>query len=286
MRMRVVRGRGESGGGSGGESGMRVFRSAKAMQRWCLALRERREAIALVPTMGALHEGHRALIRRARRLGDVVVVSIYVNPTQFGRGEDFKRYPRRMSADIGICRQEGVDAVFAPRNLYAADASTWVEETKLSVDRCGAVRPGHFRGVATVVAKLFNICQPQHAVFGLKDFQQCQVLERMVRDLNFAVRLDFVPTVREEDGLAMSSRNSYLSAEERAAAARFPEILREAASGGWSDEATATALRMAGFSVDYVTTSGGRLCAAVRVGTTRLIDNFPRRALRMRRGQG
>jgi pantoate--beta-alanine ligase len=236
--------------------------------------------------MGALHEGHRALMRRARRLGDVVVVSIYVNPTQFGRGEDFKRYPRQMSADIDICREEGVDAVFAPRNLYAADASTWVEETKLSVDRCGAVRPGHFRGVATVVAKLFNICQPQHAVFGLKDFQQCQVLERMVRDLNFAVRLDFVPTVREEDGLAMSSRNSYLSAEERAAAAAFPRILREAASGGWSDEATATALRMAGFSVDYVTTSGGRLCAAVRVGTTRLIDNFARRAVRMRREQG
>ncbi len=254
-----------------------VIRSAKRMQGLCLRLRAEGRTIGLVPTMGALHEGHLALVRRARKLADVVVVSVYVNPTQFGPQEDFDRYPRQLAKDVELCRKEGVDVVFAPRSLYAADASTWVEEVEVSRDRCGAFRPGHFRGVATVVVKLLNICQPNVAVFGLKDFQQCEVLQRVVRDLYFAVRLVLVPTVREKDGLAKSSRNSYLSVEERAKAVLFPRILREAAESGKSDEDAAAALRKAGFLVEYVTTSRGRMCAAVRVGSTRLIDNFVRR---------
>lgn len=247
------------------------------MSQWAEGRRAAGRRIALVPTMGALHAGHAALMRRARRVADEVMVSIYVNPTQFGPREDFARYPRTLREDLALCAAEGVAAVFAPGSLYAPDASTWVEETALSRDRCGASRPGHFRGVTTVVAKLLNICRPHVAVFGLKDFQQCQVIGRMVRDLFFDVRLVWVPTVRERDGLAMSSRNRYLSAEERRVAPEFARILRAGAAGGWSEKAVARRLEGAGFRVDYVTRSGGRLCAAVYLGGTRLIDNVPLR---------
>ena len=254
---------------------MKVLRSSRAMSAWAEERRLEGRRLALVPTMGALHAGHVALIRRARRVADCVMVSIYVNPTQFCAGEDFEKYPRVEHEDVVLCKQEGVDVVFAPRNLYADDASTRVEETMLSRDRCGISRPGHFAGVATVVAKLFNICRPHVAVFGLKDFQQCQVIQRMVRDLDFGVRLVFVPTVRERDGLAMSSRNRYLSEEERRLAPNFYRILCDGVRKGMGEKIIARELEKVGFQVDYVTHSGGRLCAAVFLGSTRLIDNVP-----------
>lgn len=173
--------------------------------------------------MGALHEGHAALIHRARQLAGrkgSVFVSIFVNPKQFGPREDFSRYPRPFAKDRKVCLASGADAIFHPSagDLYPADFSTWVTEEKVSLPLCGAVRPGHFRGVCTVVLKLFNVVQPDLAVFGQKDFQQCAVLKRMARDLDLPVRLVIAPTVREPDGLALSSRNAYLSSEERAQA--------------------------------------------------------------------
>jgi pantoate--beta-alanine ligase len=235
--------------------------------------------VALVPTMGALHGGHLALIRRARRAADVVVVSVYVNPTQFGPREDFSAYPRNFALDAAACRQGGADILFAPRSLYTPDHSAWVEETDLSRDRCGASRPGHFRGVATVVAKLFNLVLPDVAVFGQKDAQQCDVIRRMIRDLNFPIRLIVAPTVREPDGLALSSRNRYLSAPDRARAPLFHQTLVAAARLGPKRAAAAARRELArhGFRVDYAEVADGRLCAAIFLGKARLIDNVPMR---------
>jgi len=177
--------------------------------------------VALVPTMGALHEGHLSLIRNAREHDAVVVVSIYVNPTQFGPEEDFKHYPRDLESDSRICERENVDIVFAPSDeeMYpGGKVTTWIEETKLAKRFEGEKRPGHFCGVCTVVAKLFNIVQPDIAIFGKKDYQQLKVIERMVRDLRYPVEIASVPTVREPDGLAASSRNQYLTSAERAQA--------------------------------------------------------------------
>ncbi|MDQ3623785.1 MAG: pantoate--beta-alanine ligase, partial [Verrucomicrobiota bacterium] len=182
-----------------------------------------RRPLVLVPTMGALHRGHAALIRRARRRAGpagTVVVSIFVNPAQFGPKEDFSRYPRDLSADRELCVGHGADLLFLPSadEMYPPGFSTWVLEEKVSASLCGASRPGHFRGVCTVVLKLFQITRPDAAIFGLKDFQQWVVIDRMVRDLNLPVTIVPVPTVREPDGLALSSRNQFLSAEERAQA--------------------------------------------------------------------
>src|SRR5688500_4990167 len=179
-----------------------------------------RGQVVLVPTMGALHAGHADLISRARKLAGksgAVIVSIFVNPTQFGPKEDLSRYPRPFAADAKLCRRLGANAIFHPdaEEVYPEGFSTYVNEEHVSSGLCGASRPGHFRGVCTVVLKLFVICQPDIAVFGLKDYQQCQVIARMVRDLNIPVQLIFAPTVRESDGLALSSRNVYLSPEER-----------------------------------------------------------------------
>jgi pantoate--beta-alanine ligase len=225
--------------------------------------------------MGALHEGHLTLVRRARKECRRVVVTIYVNPTQFGPREDLARYPRPRRQDLALCRQAGVDLVFAPENLYLPDHSTWVEETALSEGREGAARPGHFRGVATVVLKLFNLTRPNRAYFGQKDAQQIDVIRRMVRDLDVPVHLVTVPTVRDSDGLALSSRNRYLSRGERAVAVEFAALLQAAVRRKGNPVAwlrarlkRATVLRL-----DYVELSGSRLCAAVWVGTTRLIDN-------------
>jgi pantoate--beta-alanine ligase len=174
--------------------------------------------IVLVPTMGALHEGHAALIRKAREQDSMVVVSIYVNPTQFGPQEDFKQYPRDLEADRRLCEDEKVDIVFAPADeeMYPGGKMTaWVEETKLTRRFEGEKRPGHFCGVCTVVAKLFNIVQPEVAVFGRKDYQQLKVVERMTRELCYPVAIESVPTIRETDGLAMSSRNRFLTSAER-----------------------------------------------------------------------
>ena len=185
--------------------------------------------VVLVPTMGALHAGHAALIDRARKIAGgrgCVIVSIFVNPTQFGPKEDLSRYPRTFAADRKLCEAHGAGTIFAPsaKEMYPPDFSTWVDEGRVSASLCGTSRPGHFRGVCTVVLKLFNIVQPHVAVFGLKDFQQCMVIRRMVRDLDLPVRIVPVPTVRERNGLALSSRNRYLTAAERAQA----PILRRA----------------------------------------------------------
>lgn len=189
--------------------------------------------LILVPTMGALHEGHLALVRRARKLAGGVgttTASIFVNPTQFGPSEDFERYPRPFARDSDLLNQNGCDLVFAPAapDMYYADRSIEIVESSLSNVMCGASRPGHFTGVCTVVAKLFNLFRPDIAIFGTKDFQQFAIIRRMVRDLNFPVRLEAHPTVREPDGVAMSSRNFYLSAEEREQAPIIQQVLQRA----------------------------------------------------------
>ena len=196
---------------------LKLVKKPEEMQKLAEAWRREGKVIGFVPTMGALHEGHLSLIRIARERADVVVVSIFVNPTQFGPGEDYERYPRDLEGDLAKCREEGVDVVFAPevRDMYPEGFSTFVEVQGLTEELCGKYRPGHFRGVTTVVAKLFNIVKPHFAVFGLKDAQQFFVIRRMVRDLNFDIEIVPGQTVREPDGLAMSSRNAYLSPEER-----------------------------------------------------------------------
>ena len=193
-----------------------------------------KDRVVLVPTMGALHGGHIALLEEARRLAGkegTVVASIFVNPTQFGAGEDYTSYPRALEDDLAMCREAKTDIVFTPEvgDMYRDDSSTKVLESRLSTHLCGQSRPGHFSGVCTVVLKLFNIVRPEVALFGKKDFQQLAVLRRMVRDLNLEVLVAGVETVREEDGLALSSRNAYLNEDERAQAPVIYQVLREAA---------------------------------------------------------
>jgi pantoate--beta-alanine ligase len=258
------------------------MRVARTKHAFCLAISDiRREthensSLGFVPTMGALHAGHVALMDRARRECDWVVVSIYVNPTQFGPREDLSRYPRPREQDLQTCQEAGVDLVFAPKELYEEDASTWVTEEVMSQGRCSISRPQHFRGVATVVVKLLNLVDPDRAYFGEKDFQQLEVVRRVVRDLDMPVKIVGVPTVRDADGVALSSRNAFLSAEDRSKAVRFAALLREAAvSGrtvGWLKSELS---KEPGIELDYVEAVRGRLCAAVRVGRTRLIDNQP-----------
>jgi pantoate--beta-alanine ligase len=227
--------------------------------------------VALVPTMGAFHEGHLALMRAARAESELVVVSLFVNPAQFSDGADLTAYPRDEERDLRLAAEAGVDVVFAPGadEMYARDHSTWVNVEGLGDVLEGAFRPGHFRGVATVCVKLFNIVRPQRAYFGQKDAQQVAVLKRMVRDLNLDLELRVVPTVRDADGLALSSRNARLTPEERAAACALPRALAT------RDPARAREL-LDGLDVDYLEVAQFDppvLAAAVRVGTTRLIDN-------------
>lgn len=209
---------------------MTLLHTVSELRDW----RQRATApVVLVPTMGALHQGHLDLVREAKRLaGDLgrVAVSIFVNPLQFGPGEDLDRYPRTLESDVAGCREAGADLVFAPSNsqIYHPDRSVQIIEQSLSKVLCGASRPGHFDGVCTVVAKLFNLFQPDAAVFGKKDFQQLAIIRRMVRDLDIPVRLHGMETVREADGLAMSSRNRYLTAEERAQAPALRASLEKA----------------------------------------------------------
>jgi pantoate--beta-alanine ligase len=181
------------------------------------ALKKKGKTIGFVPTMGYLHEGHVALIKKARKETDIVVLSIFVNPTQFGPKEDYKKYPRNFSHDSAIAKKEGVDIMFAPlvEGMYPDGFSTYVEETELSKTLEGQIRPGHFKGVTTVVLKLFNIVQPDISYFGQKDFQQAVIIKKMVKDLNVDTKIKVLPTVREKDGLAQSSRNTYLSKEQR-----------------------------------------------------------------------
>lgn len=196
---------------------MKTITSISEMQQAALTLKRGGRRIGLVPTMGALHEGHLALVRKARETADFVVVSVFVNPIQFGPGEDYERYPRDLDRDAGLCRREGVDVMFCPlaEEMYPTGWSVYVDESRLSTGLCGRSRPGHFRGVLTVVAKLLNIVLPDAAIFGQKDAQQARLIRQLVRDLNFPVEVQILPTIREPDGLAMSSRNAYLSAEER-----------------------------------------------------------------------
>jgi pantoate--beta-alanine ligase len=199
---------------------MRVIEKVNDMKNLSKEWRREGYVISFVPTMGFLHEGHLALVRKAKELGDKVVVSIFVNPLQFGPSEDFREYPRDLERDKKLLQKEGVDALFVPNaeEMYPPDFQTYVEVTKLTKGLCGAFRPGHFKGVTTVVLKLFNIVQPDIAIFGEKDYQQLQVIKQMVKDLNLDIKIVGHPTVRETDGLAMSSRNTYLSPLEKKSA--------------------------------------------------------------------
>ncbi|MGN6718957.1 MAG: pantoate--beta-alanine ligase, partial [Candidatus Binatia bacterium] len=209
---------------------MQIIETVYAMRDW--SERERREGrrIALVPTMGFLHEGHLSLVRAAKKRADRVAVSIFINPTQFGPGEDFAAYPRDFQRDCQLLETEEIDIVFHPAlaEMYPDGAETFVEVEKLSLPLCGATRPGHFRGVATAVAKLFNVIRPHVAIFGEKDFQQLQVIRKMVRDLSMEVEILGHPIVREADGLAMSSRNAYLTPDQRRAAVSLSRSLCKA----------------------------------------------------------
>ena len=217
---------------------MKVVRTGKEMPAAAAEAKRSGRCIALVPTMGALHEGHVALIHAAREQGALVVVSIYVNPTQFGPNEDFKHYPRDFEADCRVCERENVDVVFAPSDeeMYpGGNATTWIDETRLAKRYEGERRPGHFCGVCTIVAKLFNIVQPDIAVFGKKDYQQLKVIERLTRDFRYPIEIVSVPTVREPDGLAASSRNQHLTSAERAQATvlwKSLSVARDLFNGG------------------------------------------------------
>lgn len=206
---------------------MKIIRSLKKMSDFSKKTGRRGKTIGFVPTMGALHAGHTSLIRRAREESDIVVVSIFVNPIQFGPREDYQRYPRNLKADGRLCRREGVDVLFYPdhRRMYPDNYRTYVAVRELSDYLCGEFRPGHFQGVATVVTKLFNLVSPDIAYFGQKDAQQALIIKKMAEDLNMPVKIKVVPTVREKDGLAISSRNAYLRKDERKDAAVLYQAL-------------------------------------------------------------
>ncbi len=279
---------------------MRVVTSTAAMQRLAKNWRRRGVSVGFVPTMGYLHAGHLSLVKRARQIVSPrgqVVVSIYVNPTQFAPTEDLTRYPRDLARDKELCRKAGVDVLFTPGNaeIYPESYSTYVVEEQLSQGMEGASRPTHFRGVTTVVAKLFNIVLPDVAVFGAKDFQQAAVVQRMVRDLNFPLKIVVAPTHREPDGLAMSSRNKYLPPAERAQATVLSEALAMARQLVKTRPVSSAVLktRLAAFiaarpnaRLDYIelfdpltlqpvkkAARGTRMALAVFFGKTRLIDN-------------
>ncbi len=274
----------------------RLFTSAAAWKEELRVARQRGATIGVVPTMGALHEGHLSLVDAARRDCELVVVSIFVNPTQFGPGEDFSRYPRTLEADIKLLAARGVDVVFAPETaaMYGPDHATSVEVLGPALTLEGSSRPTHFRGVATIVLKLLNVMQPDRAYFGRKDFQQALVVGRMVADLDVPVEVVVCPIVREPDGLAMSSRNVYLSADERHRALSLSQSLRRAVemvSSGERDVAILQSamreiLLAAEMEIDYVAICDAHSLAplervtgpavaliAARVGATRLIDN-------------
>ncbi|MEP7070773.1 MAG: pantoate--beta-alanine ligase [Verrucomicrobiota bacterium] len=275
---------------------IKVIDSPAAMQEHAL---QRQLPCAMVPTMGALHRGHLELIRVARtqvKSGGEVTVSIYVNPLQFEPGADFEKYPRPEAADESACRDAGVDVLFRPREIYFPDRSVFVEENVLANSLCGASRPGHFRGVCTVVAKLFHLVAPQSAIFGEKDYQQLAVIRRMVRDLNFAIKVIGVPTVREADGLALSSRNQYLNTIERSEATVLRRAALEMKAAVADGEKSVSKLLLGAREmiqsrpnarIDYLSIVDGQtlqpldsmredsvLALAVWIGRTRLIDNL------------
>jgi len=278
----------------------RLIRSLGEYREACDELRSHGQRLGLVPTLGALHHAHQALMRAARGVSERVVVTIFVNPTQFGPGEDFERYPRDLSGDLAACEEAGVDLVFAPERseMYPADEATRVSVSRLTDGLCGPFRPGHFTGVATIVAKLFAATGPCSAVFGRKDYQQLQVIQRMTRDLLLPVRIVEHPTLRDADGLATSSRNRYLSPAERQLALAIPRALGRVSQLFLSGERDAErltrllreSLELGGLRLEYAELAGSReleriehgslapgqagAFIAARVGTTRLIDNL------------
>jgi pantoate--beta-alanine ligase len=277
---------------------MVIIRTIKRLRQVLGQYRRKGEAVGFVPTMGALHSGHMSLIRAARRENDKVVVSIFVNPTQFGPAEDYQRYPRTFRQDALSCRREGVDIIFVPeaKEMFPAGYKTFVTVEDLSQLMCGRFRPGHFRGVATVVAKLFNIVQPDIAYFGQKDAQQAVVIRKMVDDLNLPIKMRVLPTMREKDGLAMSSRNTCLSAQERRDALvlfRALQLAKLLIQHGQKDAARIIQRmkelirKKKSAKIDYAAivdantlvplrkiTAKCLIALAVRVGKTRLIDNI------------
>ncbi|MDO8602439.1 MAG: pantoate--beta-alanine ligase [Candidatus Omnitrophota bacterium] len=276
---------------------MKVYRNVRSLAKKVSEIKRLNDTVGLVPTMGFLHEGHISLIRKARKDMDHVIVSIFVNPTQFGPGEDFKKYPRDLKRDLDICRKEGADIVFVPKakDIYPDGYSTYISVRGITEKLCGASRPGHFRGVATVVAKLFNITAPDIAYFGQKDAQQAIIIKKMAEDLNMRVKVKVMPVVREKNGLAMSSRNVYLSRRERIQAQSIYRALRlakELFHGGEKDSGIIINKmkrvigKQAETKIDYIKVVGiknledvkkisrGSLVAiAAWVGKTRLIDN-------------
>lgn len=276
---------------------MEIFSNLRAMQSRCSAERAAGRRIAFVPTMGYLHEGHLSLLREGRERGDLLVLSIFVNPTQFGVGEDLDSYPRDLGRDVDLARSAGTDLIFAPdaEEMYPPGYATFVDVERLGDSLCGASRPGHFRGVTTVVSKLFLLVQPHVALFGAKDFQQLAIIRQMTRDLNLPVEIVGMPIVREADGLAMSSRNVNLNPAERQQALALSAALRGAQAQVQAGETSAAVVLQAAREriarepdarIDYIQichqtslaemasiTPDSVLLLAVRVGSTRLIDN-------------
>lgn len=277
---------------------MEIIASPAEMQRWSERARRRSEKIAFVPTMGFLHEGHLTLMREGRKRASILASSLFVNPTQFGPNEDFARYPRNFDGDCAMMRTVPVDVLFAPEPdaMYPPGSQTFVEATDVTKGLCGDHRPGHFRGVTTVVAKLFNIVKPHIALFGEKDYQQLRAIERMVKDLNFDIEIVPVATVREADGLAMSSRNAYLKPDEREKALSLSRALKAAGecfkAGARDPQQLARAARAvlestSGVRLEYVEAVDAEtlkplatidrpvvVAIAAYVGATRLIDNM------------
>lgn len=278
---------------------MNVSQTVESVRNYVRNAANRSMRIGLVPTMGALHIGHISLIKAARQKCDYVVVSIFVNPTQFGPSEDFDKYPRPLEEDLKICEKEGVDLVFNPttREMYPEKSFTWVNVEKLTDNLCGRFRPGHFRGVTTVCAKLFNVVTPDIAFFGQKDAQQSVVIKRMVADLNMPLEIAVCPTVREQDGLAVSSRNKYLSTKDREDAAYIYKSLKKCIEMVDSDcRKTETIIAVmrnileqkTSIKIEYISIVDEKTleniefikdkalaAIAVRIGGTRLIDNIP-----------
>ena len=278
---------------------MQIIYSPDDLQKQCLAWRQQGKSIALVPTMGFLHEGHESLMHKARAAADKVVVTLFVNPTQFAPTEDLSSYPRDAKRDEAIAQKHGVDLLFAPKaeDMYGANHATWVEVPALSTTLCAVSRPTHFRGVCTVVAKLFLLAQPTIAFFGEKDWQQLAIIRRMVKDLNFPVEVAGVPIFREDDGLAKSSRNAYLTLEERTLAPHFNKGLQLALAEYRAGQKNCASLRQSVLAywakhlpqgvVDYCSFVDPHeitlvaevqapviLAAAIKLGKARLIDNI------------